>query len=185
MHGVSRWFIFTAFVANFQVSFVITMLFSYLVKISYVLNSMSDGEIINLMHCTSTSNNFILILFPWFGPFQYIIYLSRVAGKSRQHMRTAKVRASLRIRAVSPETMLFTNVSGRISGEPAKWTRDMASPRGWGCALKGWFDRNVLRVFCLFVCFFVFCCCFFFPRDATHFIFRISKYIISVPISLN
>ena len=49
------------------------------------------------------------------------------------HMRTAKVRASLRIRGVSSEPMLFAHVNGRSMGNQ---TTDMRPREGPGMRIE-------------------------------------------------
>ena len=55
-------------------------------------------------------------------------------------MRTAKVKASLRISVVSPGHRLFANVSSRRRGQFSQRTRRAALIRGRACVLKDWFD---------------------------------------------
>ena len=64
-------------------------------------------------------------------------------------MRTAKVPASLRIRAVSPEPMLFAYVSAKPRGKFSQRTRYIALLRARACALKGWFDGTSESLFYL------------------------------------
>ena len=51
-------------------------------------------------------------------------------------MRAAKVQASLRIRAVSPEPPLLTHISSESRGTFRQKARSLASLNGWACAVK-------------------------------------------------
>ena len=51
-------------------------------------------------------------------------------------MRAAKVQASLRIRAVSPEPLLLAHTSSESRGTFAQKTRSLAPLNGWACAVK-------------------------------------------------
>ena len=51
-------------------------------------------------------------------------------------MRAAKVQASLRIRAVSPEPSLLANTSSESSGTFRQKARSLAPLNGWACAVK-------------------------------------------------
>ena len=51
-------------------------------------------------------------------------------------MRAAKVQASLRIRAVSPEPSLLANTSSESRGTFRQKARSLAPLNGWGCAVK-------------------------------------------------
>ena len=62
-----------------------------------------------------------------FGPRQ-IWYLSP--------MRAAKVQASLRIRAVSPEPSLLAHTSSESRGTFRQEARSLAPLNGWTCAVK-------------------------------------------------
>ena len=52
------------------------------------------------------------------------------------HMRAAKVQASLRIRAVSPEPPLLAHTSNESRGTFRQKARSLASLNGWACAVK-------------------------------------------------
>ena len=52
------------------------------------------------------------------------------------HMRAAKVQASLRIRAVSPEPPLLAHTSNESRGTFRRKARSLASLNGWACAVK-------------------------------------------------
>ena len=52
------------------------------------------------------------------------------------HMRAAKVQASLRIRAVSPEPSLLAHTSRESRGTFRQKTRSLAPLNGWACAVK-------------------------------------------------
>ena len=51
-------------------------------------------------------------------------------------MRAAKVQASLRIRAVSPEPLLLAHISSESRGTFRQKARSLAPPNGWACAVK-------------------------------------------------
>ena len=51
-------------------------------------------------------------------------------------MRAAKVQASLRIRAVSPEPPLLAHTSSESRGTFIQKTRSLAPLNGWACAVK-------------------------------------------------
>ena len=51
-------------------------------------------------------------------------------------MRAAKVQASLRIRAVSPEPPLLAQTSSESRGTFRQKARSLASLNGWACAVK-------------------------------------------------
>ena len=51
-------------------------------------------------------------------------------------MRAAKVQASLRIRAVSPEPPLLAHTSSEPRGTVRQKARSLASLNGWACAVK-------------------------------------------------
>ena len=51
-------------------------------------------------------------------------------------MRAAKVRASLRIRAVSPEPPLLAHTSSEKRGTFRRKARSLAPLNGWACAVK-------------------------------------------------
>ena len=52
------------------------------------------------------------------------------------HMRTAKVQASLRIRAVSPEPSLLAHTSSGSRGTFRQKARSLAPLNGWACAVE-------------------------------------------------
>ena len=51
-------------------------------------------------------------------------------------MRAAKVQASLRIRAVSPEPSLLAHTSSESRGTFRQKTRSLVPLNGWACAVK-------------------------------------------------
>ena len=51
-------------------------------------------------------------------------------------MRAAKVQASLRIRAVSPEPPLLAHTSSESKGTFRQKARSLAPLNGWACAVK-------------------------------------------------
>ena len=51
-------------------------------------------------------------------------------------MRAAKVQASLRIRAVSPESSLLAHINSESSGTFRQKARSLAPLNGWACAVK-------------------------------------------------
>ena len=56
-------------------------------------------------------------------------------------MRAAKVQASLRIRAVSPEPSLLAHTSSESRGTFTQKARSLAPLNGWACAVKICHDR--------------------------------------------
>ena len=56
-------------------------------------------------------------------------------------MRAAKVQASLRIRAVSPEPSLLAHTSSKSRGTFRQKTRSLAPLNGWTCAVEICHDR--------------------------------------------
>ena len=52
------------------------------------------------------------------------------------HMRAAKVQASVRIRAVSPESSLLAHTSSESRGTFTQKARSLAPLNGWACAVK-------------------------------------------------
>ena len=71
---------------------------------------------------------FFLFRFPYLGRAKRIWYLSP--------MRAAKVQASLRIRAVSPEPSLLAHTSSESRGTFRQKARSLAPLNGWACAVK-------------------------------------------------
>ena len=55
-------------------------------------------------------------------------------------MRAAKVQASLRIRAVSPEPLLLVHTSSESRGTFRQKTRSLALLNCWACAVKVCYD---------------------------------------------
>ena len=74
------------------------------------------------------SNWFELIIEYLIGRVKRIWYLSP--------MRAAKVQASLRIRAVSPEPPLLAHTSSESRGTFKQKARSLAPLSGWACAVK-------------------------------------------------
>ena len=65
------------------------------------------------------------------------IYMDRVKRIwYLSHMQAAKVQASLRIRAVSPEPPLLAHTSNESRGTFRQKARSLASLNGWACAVK-------------------------------------------------
>ena len=62
-------------------------------------------------------------------------------------MRTAKIQASLRIRAVSPEPMLFAHVRNIPRGNFNQRTGHVGLLRGRAYAMKNWFDGGLKSAF--------------------------------------
>ena len=67
-------------------------------------------------------------VYSYMGRAKRICYLSP--------MRAAKVQASLRIRAVSPEPSLLAHTSSESRGTFRQKTRSLAPLNGWACAVK-------------------------------------------------
>ena len=71
------------------------------------------------------------------GVVLFIIKMDRVKRIwYLSHMRAAKVQASLRIRAVSPEPSLLAHTSSESRGTVRQKTRSLAPLNGWACAVK-------------------------------------------------
>ena len=70
-------------------------------------------------------------------PYQCFYYLDRVKRIwYLSPMRAAKVQASLRIRAVSPEPSLLAHTSSESRGTFRQKARSLAPLNGWACAVK-------------------------------------------------
>ena len=66
-----------------------------------------------------------------------LIYMDRVKRIwYLSPMPAAKVQASLRIRAVSPEPPLLAHTSSELRGTFRQKARSLASLNGWACAVK-------------------------------------------------
>ena len=72
--------------------------------------------------------DFVSFLYHCMGRAKRIWYLSP--------MRAAKVQASLRIRAVSPELPLLAHTSSESRGTFRRKARSLAPLNGWACAVK-------------------------------------------------
>ena len=69
--------------------------------------------------------------------FQTVYYLGRVKQIwYLSPMRAAKVQASLRIRAISPEPPLLAHTSSESRGTYRQKARSLAPLNGWTCAVK-------------------------------------------------
>ena len=79
-------------------------------------------------HCLSISNIAATSNQLHMGRDKRIWYLSP--------MRAAKVQASLRIRAVSPEPSLLAHISSESRGTFRQKARSLAPLNGWACAVK-------------------------------------------------
>ena len=66
--------------------------------------------------------------------------LDRVKRIWLSPMRAAKVQASLRIRAVSPEPSLLAHTSSESRGTFRQKARSLAPLNGWACAVKICYD---------------------------------------------
>ena len=82
----------------------------------------------NIYKVSMYFKNGIFILILYMGRAKRIWYLSP--------MRAAKVQASLRIRAVSPEPPLLAHTSSESRGTFRQKTRSLAPLNGWACAVK-------------------------------------------------
>ena len=67
-------------------------------------------------------------------PYLYLGRVKRIWFLSP--MRSAKVQASLRIRAVSPEPPPLAHTSNKSRGTVRQKTRSLAPQNGWACAVK-------------------------------------------------
>ena len=66
-----------------------------------------------------------------------VVYMDRVKRIwYLSHMRAAKVQASLRIRAVSPELPLLAHTGSESRGTFRQKARSLAPLNGWACAVK-------------------------------------------------
>ena len=80
---------------------------------------------------------FIQVLGKWPEFFYLHYYMDRVKRIwYLSPMRAAKVQASLRIRAVSPEPSLLTHTSSESRGTFRQKARSLAPLNGWACAVK-------------------------------------------------
>ena len=83
-----------------------------------------------------------LMVWSWGGSInmvmvQFQMYMDRVKRIwYLSHMRAAKVQASLRIRAVSPEPPLLAHTSSESRGTFRQKERSLAPLNGWACAVK-------------------------------------------------
>ena len=77
---------------------------------------------------TNKLDNFATFVDLYMDRVKRIWYLS--------HMRAAKVKASLRIRAVSPEPSLLAHTSSESRGTFRQKARSLAPLNGWACAVK-------------------------------------------------
>ena len=75
-----------------------------------------------------------LITLPIFSSFLEVDRVKRIWYLS--HMRAAKVQASLRIRAVSPEPSLLAHTSSESRGTFRQKARSLAPLNSWACAVK-------------------------------------------------
>ena len=76
----------------------------------------------------NTNLSDIVLFYEYMDRVKRIWYLSP--------MRAAKVQASLRIRAVSPEPSLLAHTSSESRGTFRKKARFLAPLNGWACAVK-------------------------------------------------
>ena len=72
---------------------------------------------------------------------EHLISVSELMGRVKRiwylsPMRAAKVQASLRIRAVSPEPPLLAHTSSESKGTFRQKAKFLASLNGWACAVK-------------------------------------------------
>ena len=68
---------------------------------------------------------------------RYVYYMDRIKRiLYLSHMRAAKVQASLRIRAVSPEPPLLAHTSSESRGTFRQKARSLAPLNGWACAVE-------------------------------------------------
>ena len=76
-------------------------------------------------------------LVKWSKQWVFIYYLGRVKRIwYLSPMRAAKVQASLRIRAVSPEPSLLAHTSSETRGTFRQKARSLSHLNGWACAVK-------------------------------------------------
>ena len=67
---------------------------------------------------------------------EYIIWTASSEFGTYAPMRAAKVQASLRIRAVSPEPSLLAHTSSESRGTFRQKARSLAPLNDWACAVK-------------------------------------------------
>ena len=85
----------------------------------------------------STQRRLIRLGCPGLAHRSFVKYMGRVKQIwYLSPMRAAKVQASLRIRAVSPEPPLLAHTSSESRGTFRQKTRSLASLNGWACAVK-------------------------------------------------
>ena len=93
-----------------------------------------------LLHTRAKMNAARLLCEPTltYGPeLQSLSYMDRVKRIwYLSPMRAAKVQASLRIRAVSPEPSLLAHTSSESSGTFGQKARSLAPLSGWACAVE-------------------------------------------------
>ena len=92
-------------------------------KLKNMVNMVKTGEAETSRGCFRFT-----ILIPQMGRAKRIWYLSP--------MRAAKVQASLRIRAVSPEPSLLAHTSSESRGTYRQKARSLVPMNGWACAVK-------------------------------------------------
>ena len=90
---------------------------------------------------TNTISIYVHLMIHYFKRFGYLdladSYMDRVKRIwYLSPMRAAKVRASLRIRAVSPEPSLLAHTSSESRGTFRQKARSLAPLNGWTCAVK-------------------------------------------------
>ena len=78
-----------------------------------------------------------LVIFNVFSTNRRVIHLGRAKRICYlSPMRAAKVQASLRIRAVSPEPSLLAHTSSESRGTFRQKAKSLAPLNGWACAVK-------------------------------------------------
>ena len=97
----------------------------------------SENEKICLCHIRTTKAQISLYVLFYFIRSCCLHYVDRDKRIwSLSPMRAAKVQASLRIRAVSPEPPLLAHTSSEPRGTFRQKARSLAPLNGWACAVK-------------------------------------------------
>ena len=98
------------------------------IKSRWVFECIKWGCFLQIVEIIQTNNSIDRNMPLYLGRVKPIWYLST--------MRAAKVQASLRIRAVSPEPPLLAHTSSELRGTFRQKARSLASLNGWACACK-------------------------------------------------
>ena len=106
------------------------------------LHSFSCGAPLVFNNCLHLLHFVIYSVFEKICPMIILLFACALQlGRAKQiwylsPMRAAKVQASLRIHAVSPEPSLLTHTSSESRGTFRQKARSLAPLNGWACAVK-------------------------------------------------